>query len=406
MTRRPTAKAASRRTASPPRSSRRSARSRAASPRTSSSPSTRSCGASTAATSTRAPILGRFPTSGPRVLQGPGENAGVGRRRRRLGRGLQDREPQPPERRRALPGRRHRRRRHPARHLHDGRAARSPTSTRCASASSTSRARATCSTASSAASPATATASASPPSAARSTSSRLRRQHPGQRLHAGLVRADASCAPRPAGVGNPSSQSAPRPAATASTAPACSPRARSSTRRSRRSARPSRSATPSPRSCSSRPASSCSRTTPSSHAGHGRRRPHLSSSKMASKGGVASTSTLDRVPLREADMTPYEIMLSESQERMLAIVEPAPKRTCARSSTAGTSTARHRRGHRHEACCASSGTARWSRIPARRRWRRVAGDPHALGEARLLATSRSPSTTRATRARTTTWARR
>jgi phosphoribosylformylglycinamidine synthase len=30
----------------------------------------------------------------------------------------------------------------------------------------------------------------------------------------------------------------------------------------------------------------------------------------------------DRVPLREADMEPWEIMISESQERMLSIVEP------------------------------------------------------------------------------------
>jgi phosphoribosylformylglycinamidine (FGAM) synthase-like enzyme len=48
-------------------------------------------------------LLAAFPTTGERVLQGPGENAGVidvgGR---------------------AVPGRGHRRRRHPARHLRDG----------------------------------------------------------------------------------------------------------------------------------------------------------------------------------------------------------------------------------------------------------------------------------------------
>ena len=68
-------------------------------------------------------LLRRLPTEGPRVLQGPGENAGRDRRRRRPRRGLQGREPQPPVGRRALPGRRHRRRRHPPRHLRDGRAA-------------------------------------------------------------------------------------------------------------------------------------------------------------------------------------------------------------------------------------------------------------------------------------------
>ena len=45
-----------------------------------------------------------------------------GRHRRRPGAGLQDGEPQPPLLHRALPGRRHRRRRHPARRLHHGRA--------------------------------------------------------------------------------------------------------------------------------------------------------------------------------------------------------------------------------------------------------------------------------------------
>ena len=32
---------------------------------------------------------------------------------------------------------------------------------------------------------------------------------------------------------------------------------------------------------------------------------------------------LDAVPLREADMEPFEILTSESQERMLAIVHPS-----------------------------------------------------------------------------------
>jgi len=45
-----------------------------------------------------------------------------------------------------------------------------------------------------------------------------------------------------------------------------------------------------------------------------------SSSEMASKGTVGLDIHADRVPLREADMEPWEIMISESQERMLAIV--------------------------------------------------------------------------------------
>jgi phosphoribosylformylglycinamidine synthase len=48
-----------------------------------------------------------------------------------------------------------------------------------------------------------------------------------------------------------------------------------------------------------------------------------SSSEMASKGGVGLMIDLDRVPLREAGMAPAEILVSESQERMLAIVAPA-----------------------------------------------------------------------------------
>ncbi|WP_119422035.1 phosphoribosylformylglycinamidine synthase subunit PurL [Desertibaculum subflavum] len=47
-----------------------------------------------------------------------------------------------------------------------------------------------------------------------------------------------------------------------------------------------------------------------------------SSFEMASKGGVGIELDLDLVPCREARMTAYEIMLSESQERMLMILKP------------------------------------------------------------------------------------
>ena len=47
-----------------------------------------------------------------------------------------------------------------------------------------------------------------------------------------------------------------------------------------------------------------------------------SSSEMASKGGVGLDIDCSRVPLREAVMEPFEIMVSESQERMLCVVEP------------------------------------------------------------------------------------
>ncbi len=47
-----------------------------------------------------------------------------------------------------------------------------------------------------------------------------------------------------------------------------------------------------------------------------------SSVEMASKGGVGITLDLDQVPMRETGMTPYELMLSESQERMLMVLKP------------------------------------------------------------------------------------
>ena len=48
-----------------------------------------------------------------------------------------------------------------------------------------------------------------------------------------------------------------------------------------------------------------------------------SAAEMASSGGLGIEIDVARVPLREADMEPFEIMVSESQERMLAVVEPA-----------------------------------------------------------------------------------
>jgi phosphoribosylformylglycinamidine synthase subunit PurL len=47
-----------------------------------------------------------------------------------------------------------------------------------------------------------------------------------------------------------------------------------------------------------------------------------SSVEMAGKGGLGLELDLDHVPVRETGMTAYEIMLSESQERMLMILKP------------------------------------------------------------------------------------
>ena len=46
-----------------------------------------------------------------------------------------------------------------------------------------------------------------------------------------------------------------------------------------------------------------------------------SSIEMASKGNLGIKLNLNKVPCRESKMTPYEIMLSESQERMLIVLE-------------------------------------------------------------------------------------
>ena len=48
----------------------------------------------------------------------------------------------------------------------------------------------------------------------------------------------------------------------------------------------------------------------------------VSSAEMAARGGVGVEIDTSKVPTREAGMTPYEILLSESQERMLVVAEP------------------------------------------------------------------------------------
>jgi phosphoribosylformylglycinamidine synthase len=47
-----------------------------------------------------------------------------------------------------------------------------------------------------------------------------------------------------------------------------------------------------------------------------------STTEMAAKGGMGIVIDLDKVPQREEGMTPYEILLSESQERMLMVATP------------------------------------------------------------------------------------
>jgi phosphoribosylformylglycinamidine synthase len=107
------------------------------------------------------------------------------------------------------------------------------------------------------------------------------------------------------------SMSAPRPAATASTAPPW-PRP-SSTRTARRSGRPCRSAIRSSRSCcSSLPRADGDRRD-RRHPGHGAAGLTSSSFEMAAKGGLGVVVELDKVPMRETGMNPYELMLSKAR---------------------------------------------------------------------------------------------
>ncbi|MFN8203904.1 MAG: phosphoribosylformylglycinamidine synthase subunit PurL [Solirubrobacteraceae bacterium] len=65
-----------------------------------------------------------------------------------------------------------------------------------------------------------------------------------------------------------------------------------------------------------------------------------SSSEMASKGEVGLEIDVRKVPLREPGLEPFEIMVSESQERMLCVCEPANVEAvlevCARWDVGGT----------------------------------------------------------------------
>ncbi len=73
-----------------------------------------------------------------------------------------------------------------------------------------------------------------------------------------------------------------------------------------------------------------------------------STSEMADKGGVGIELDLDHVPQREAGMTAYEMMLSESQERMLMILKPEREADGGGDlPQVGPRFRGHRRHHRH-----------------------------------------------------------
>ncbi len=136
----------------------------------------------------------------------------------------------------------------------------------------------------------------------------------------GLAKRDGIFTSQATGVGLPSSISARRPAATASMAPRW-PRPNSTMRR-RRSARPCRSAIPSPRSSCWRPASRSWRRAASSRSRTWVPPAHLFGRGDGAKGDLGVEMDLDALPCRESGMTAYEMMLSESQERMLMVLKP------------------------------------------------------------------------------------
>ena len=86
-----------------------------------------------------------------------------------------------------------------------------------------------------------------------------------------------------------------------------------------------------------------------------------SSVEMAGKGGVGIELDLDAVPQREEGMSAYEMMLSESQERMLAILKPGREADgAAHLREVGPGRRRHRPDHRHRPHGAAPPAARWS----------------------------------------------
>ena len=95
-----------------------------------------------------------------------------------------------------------------------------------------------------------------------------------------------------------------------------------------------------------------------------------SSAEMASKGEVGLDIDVALVPLREAGMEPWEIMISESQERMLCVCDARARRRGARGlREVGGPRRRHRVGDLGARAARASTAARSSaRCPSRRWW--------------------------------------
>jgi phosphoribosylformylglycinamidine synthase subunit PurL len=80
--------------------------------------------------------------------------------------------------------------------------------------------------------------------------------------------------------------------------------------------------------------------------------------EMGAKGDLGIELELDKVPCREEGMTAYEMMLSESQERMLMVLRPERKAKRRPSSTNGASTSPSSARRRTRCASSSSTTAK------------------------------------------------
>ena len=136
-----------------------------------------------------------------------------------------------------------------------------------------------------------------------------------------------------------------------------------------------------------------------------------SSFEMAARGEAGIELDLDRVPLRETGMTPYEIMLSESQERMLMVLEDGRESRGARGvREVGPRLRRGRPGHRHRPHGAAlAGRGRRRRAGGRRSAapRRSTTGPtaDAPSRCRLPASDREALDAASRRAAASSWAR-
>ena len=116
-------------------------------------------------------------------------------------------------------------------------------------------------------------------------------------------------------------------------------------------------------------------------------------SELASAGDGGMHVWLDRVPLRDSTLAPEEILMSESQERMMAVVEPADVDALPGDlREVGRRGHRRRRGRRLRPARPSSGTARPSSTCRRGRWRTTARPTSAPSRGRPGRTRCRPTT--------------